>query len=90
MSGSNLKGFIYEMLSGELEPIFSALALVLATQLKAINPWALAFSAGAMIYVFVDELIPEAYETGYPRVAIISFVVAFVAMTILEFANKIF
>jgi ZIP family zinc transporter len=78
------------MLSGIVESIFAVLALVLATQLKAINPWALAFSAGAMIYVFVDELISEAHEIGYPRITIISFVVGFIAMMILEFDDKIF
>jgi ZIP family zinc transporter len=85
MSGSNLRGFIYGMLSGIVEPIFATLALVLSTQLKIIDPWALAFSAGAMIYVVIDELVPEAQQTGYPRTSIISFVIGFIVMMILEF-----
>jgi ZIP family zinc transporter len=86
IDGSILKGFIYGMLSGIVEPIFALLALVLATQLQKIDPWALAFSAGAMIYVVVEELIPEAQETGYPKISIVAFVIGFVLMMVLEFA----
>lgn len=84
-TGSNLKGFLYGMFSGIVEPIFALLALLLSTQLKTIDPWALAFAAGAMIYVTVEELIPEAQTGGYPKLAIWFFVLGFVIMMILEF-----
>jgi ZIP family zinc transporter len=84
MSGSVLRGFIYGVLSGLVEPIFAGLALVISTLLKAIDPWALAFSGGAMIYVTVEELIPEAMAGSHPRVSIWMFVLGFLLMMIGE------
>jgi ZIP family zinc transporter len=60
---STFKGFIYGMLSGVVEPVFGVIAILISTAIESILPWALAFAAGAMIYVAVEELIPEA-ETG--------------------------
>jgi ZIP family zinc transporter len=84
ISGSTLRGFIYGVLSGLVEPIAGALSFAIATFLKTIDPWALAFSGGAMIYVTVEELIPEAMEAGWPRVSIWMFNLGFILMMIGE------
>jgi ZIP family zinc transporter len=84
MSGSVLRGFIYGVLSGLVEPIFAGLALVIATLLKTIDPWALAFSGGAMIYVTIEELIPESMSGPHPRISIWMFVLGFLLMMIGE------
>jgi ZIP family zinc transporter len=64
ISGSTLRGFIYGVLSGLVEPIGASLALAVATFFKAIDPWALAFSGGAMVYVTVEELVPRQWRRG--------------------------
>jgi ZIP family zinc transporter len=84
MSGSVLRGFVYGVLSGLVEPVFAGLALLISTLLKAIDPWALAFSGGAMIYVTIEELIPEAMAGSHPRVSIWMFVLGFMLMMIGE------
>jgi ZIP family zinc transporter len=84
ISGSTLRGFIYGVLSGLVEPIAGALSFAIATFLTTIDPWALAFSGGAMIYVTVEELIPEAMEAGWPKVSIWMFNLGFILMMIGE------
>jgi ZIP family zinc transporter len=84
MSGSVLRGFIYGVLSGLVEPVFASLALVISTLLQTIDPWALGFSGGAMIYVTIEELIPEAMSGSKPRVSIWMFVLGFVLMMVGE------
>ena len=58
-TNSSLKAFLYGTLSGAVEPIAAILGLLLASYLNVIMPFALAFAAGAMIYVVIDELIPS-------------------------------
>ena len=53
------KAFLYGTASGIVEPIFAILGFFLASQLTFLMPWLLSFSAGAMIYVVVEELLPE-------------------------------
>jgi ZIP family zinc transporter len=84
MSGSVVRGFVYGVLSGLVEPIGASLALVISELLTTIDPWALAFSGGAMIYVTVEELIPEAMSGSRPMVSIWMFVLGFVLMMIGE------
>ena len=57
---SRSKAFFYGMISGICECIFGVIGLFLATYLRSTQPWLLAFSAGAMLYVVVEELIPSA------------------------------
>lgn len=57
---SRTKSFFYGQASGIVEPIAGVLGALLVTQVTPILPYALAFAAGAMIYVVVEELIPEA------------------------------
>jgi ZIP family zinc transporter len=84
ISGSVLRGFIYGVLSGLVEPVGATAALGISTFLQMIDPWALAFSGGAMIYVTIEELVPEAMRGPHPLVSIWMFVVGFVLMMIGE------
>ncbi len=60
---SKTKSILYGILSGVVEPIASVLAIVLIYFIKPIMPYTLAFAAGAMIYVVVDELVPGSQGT---------------------------
>lgn len=57
---SNKKSFIYSVLSGVVEPIMAVLGIFLSTLLSSLMPWLLAFSAGSMLFVVAEELLPEA------------------------------
>ncbi|MDD5293216.1 MAG: ZIP family metal transporter, partial [Candidatus Izemoplasmatales bacterium] len=83
---SSGKAFMYGTLSGVAEPVFAVIGLVLATQLTAIMPWFLAFAAGAMIYVVVEELIPEAQLGEHSNIGTIAVMFGFVVMMILDVA----
>lgn len=80
------KSFLYGMLSGAVEPVFAAIGLVLAFQLTFIMPWFLAFAAGAMIYVVVEELIPEARLGEHSNIGTLAVMFGFVVMMILDVA----
>ena len=75
------KAFLYGMLSGVVEPVFGAIGLHLAEYAVAVQPFALAFSAGAMNYVCIRELIPESCIKRGGRIA---FFVGFTLMTLLD------
>lgn len=77
------KAFFFGMGSGAVEPIFGIIALFLA-QLEVITPWLLSFAAGAMIYVTLDEVLPDARESGHTHFAMWSFIVGFALMMVLE------
>lgn len=85
-TGSNLKGFLYGTLSGLVEPIFAILGMILATKVVSIMPWALSFAAGAMIYVVVEELIPEAHLGEHSHYGTWAVMIGFVIMMILDVA----
>lgn len=78
------KSFLYGTLSGIVEPIFGLLGLLLATSFTFIMPWLLAFGAGAMIYVTVDELLPSARKDGFEHYGIWAFMIGFAIMMLLE------
>ena len=80
------KAFLLGFLSGVVEPIAGLLALLLTTVMVTILPYTLAFAAGVMIYVVVEELIPEANEGGHSNLATIGLAVGFVIMIILDIA----
>ena len=82
---SRSRSFFYGQLSAAVEPvagIIGAAAVVLA---KPILPYALAFAAGAMIFVVAEELIPEA-NRGSPDIAAMSLMVGFAVMMTLDVA----
>lgn len=83
---SNIRSFIYGALSGIVEPIFGVLAVFAAASITGIMPWILSFAAGAMIYVVVEELIPEAHLGEHSHSGTISVMVGFLVMMILDIA----
>ncbi len=83
---SRLKSFGLGALSGIVEPIGAILAIILAGLVTPILPYMLAFAAGAMIYVVVEELIPEASEGEHSNLGTIAFAVGFALMMVLDVA----
>lgn len=86
---SKKKAFFYGQLSAIVEPIAAVLGALLVSSMTAILPYALAFAAGAMIYVVVEELIPEAQQvqsTKGAHYAVFGFMIGFTIMMILDVA----
>ena len=73
-------------LSGIVEPIAGWLMLFMASHVTPILPYMLAFAAGAMLYVAVEELIPAASEGDHSNLGTIGFAIGFVIMMILDVA----
>jgi len=80
------KAFLYGTLSGVVEPVAAVVTILLSEVLTPILPYLLAFAAGAMIYVVVEELIPEASEGEHSNIGTIGFALGFVLMMILDVA----
>ncbi len=84
------KAFLYGQASGVVEPISGVLGALAVITMRPILPYALAFAAGAMIYVVIEELIPEAQreEGGSKKtdIATIGAMVGFAVMMILDVA----
>lgn len=83
---SSKKAFFLGSLSGAVEPVAAVIGVVLAGALTTIMPWMLAFAAGAMMYVVVEELIPEAQLGSHSNAGTISVMLGFVVMMILDIA----
>ncbi len=83
---SKNKAFLYGILSGVVEPVGALLTIWLAEFILPFLPYLLAFAAGAMIYVVVEELIPETSRGEHSNVGTISFAVGFVLMMMLDVA----
>ena len=80
------KAFLCGSLSGIVEPIFGVITVLLAGFLTPILPWLLAFAAGAMIYVVVEELIPEAHLGEHSHTGTIGVMAGFLVMMVLDVA----
>ena len=80
------KAFLYGVLSGIVEPLAGLVTLLLASRITPALPYLLAFAAGAMIYVVVEELIPEASEGEHSNVGTLAFALGFTLMMILDVA----
>ena len=80
------KAFLYGTLSGVVEPLGALLTILASGFFIPLMPYLLSFAAGAMLYVVVEELIPEMSEEKHSNVGTISFAVGFVAMMILDTA----
>ena len=78
------KSFLIGSLSGAVEPVGAVAVLLLATLLMPVLPYMLAFAAGAMFYVVVEELIPEASSGQHSNLSTIGFAIGFVLMMVLD------
>ncbi|MGB0425167.1 MAG: ZIP family metal transporter, partial [Flavobacteriales bacterium] len=81
---SRFKSFWYGQLSAIVEPIAGVIGAVAVLQIEPILPYALAFAAGAMIYVVVEEVIPETQQDKYTDVATLGLILGFVVMMLLD------
>jgi len=83
---SRFKSFWYGQLSGAVEPVAGVLGAAAVLLIKPLLPYALAFAAGAMIYVVVEELIPEAQGERHSDIATIGAMLGFAVMMTLDVA----
>ena len=83
---SKVKAFADGVLSGAVEPVGAALTILFAGLFLPVMPYLLSFAAGAMIYVVVEELIPEMSEGEHSNIGVIMFSVGFTLMMILDVA----
>lgn len=81
---SRRKAFILGILSGVVEPIAAVITILLASIVTPFLPYLLSFAAGAMIYVVIEELIPETQEGHHSNLGTIGFAFGFVLMMILD------
>ena len=83
---SNKKAFLFGSLSGIVEPIFGIIGCLMVQKVKFILPFILAFAAGAMIYVVVQELIPESQTNEKKDLMALFTLIGFAVMMILDLA----
>lgn len=83
---SRFKSFWYGQLSGFVEPVAGVLGAAAVLSITPILPFALSFAAGAMIYVVVEELIPEAQTSGNSDIATLGTLLGFAVMMLLDVA----
>ena len=79
---SRSRSFAGGMLSGAVEPVFGILVVLAAAGVEPLMPWLLSFAAGAMLYVVVEELVPQAHS----RAGTCGFVLGFLVMMVLDVA----
>ena len=80
------RAFGYGVLSGVVEPIGAIVTILLAAWIAPALPYLLAFAAGAMLYVVVEELIPEASEGEHSNLGTVFFAIGFSLMMVLDVA----
>lgn len=83
---SRRRAFGYGALSGIVEPISALVMILLFEHISPILPYLLAFSAGAMLYVVVEELIPETQRGEHSNIGTVAFAIGFIIMMILDVA----
>ena len=83
---SKLKAFWYGTLSGIVEPIGAIITILLTNLVVPVLPYFLSFAAGAMIYVVVEELIPESQTGEHSNIGTVGVAIGFVIMMILDVA----
>lgn len=83
---SRTKSFLIGSFTGIIEPIAAVITILLTELMVPILPYLLAFAAGAMVYVVIEELIPESQQGEHSNLATVGFLVGFVAMLILSIA----
>ena len=80
------KAFIFGSFSGIVEPIFGILVVLIAGTIQPLMPWLLSFAAGSMLYVVVEELIPEAHLGEHSHPGTLGVMGGFLIMMILDVA----
>lgn len=83
---SKSKSFLFGVLSGVVEPIAAIITILLANQIKPFLPYILSFAAGTMIYVVIEELIPEAQSGKHTNIGTIALAIGFALMMVLDVA----
>lgn len=83
---SSGKSFLYGSLSGIVEPIFGILVVLIAGSIQPLMPWLLSFAAGAMMYVVIEELVPEAHLGEHSHTGTLGVMGGFLVMMILDVA----
>lgn len=83
---SKTRAFMYGALSGIVEPIAAVITILLANSIIPVLPYLLSFAAGAMIYVVVEELIPESQMGEHSNIGTVGVAIGFVIMMILDIA----
>ena len=83
---SKAKSFWLGVLSGAVEPVFGALTVIVAGMVVPAMPYLLSFAAGAMLYVVVEELIPEMSAGEHSNIGVVSFAIGFSLMMALDVA----
>lgn len=83
---SRRKAFLYGMISGIVEPVGALITILLSSLITPVLPYLLAFAAGAMLYVVVEELIPEASQGDHSNLGTLGFAAGFALMMILDVA----
>lgn len=83
---SKTKAFIYGVLSGVVEPVAAVLTILAAGIIVPVLPYLLSFAAGAMLYVVVEELIPEMSEGKHSNIGTLMFSLGFTIMMTLDVA----
>jgi ZIP family zinc transporter len=78
------KSFVMGSLSGAVEPVGGLLVVLLASMVTPVLPYLLSFAAGAMLYVVIEELIPEASEGRHSNFSTVGFAIGFSLMMILD------
>ena len=80
------RAFLYGAISGAVEPVAAAVTIAFTGLIAPVLPYVLAFAAGAMIYVVVEELLPEASAGEHSNIATLGFAAGFLIMMILDVA----
>lgn len=83
---SRTKAFLCGMLSGAVEPVGGFITILLVSKITSVLPYLLSFAAGAMIYVVIEELIPESQSGEHTNIGTIGAALGFVVMMILDVA----
>ena len=79
-----MRAFTIGSLSGIVEPLGGALVLAIASLATTLMPYLLSFAAGAMLYVVIEELVPEASQGEHSNIATIGFALGFALMMVLD------
>ena len=83
---SRAKAFLYGMGSGAVEPVFAVVGFFLASALTVMQPWFLAFAAGAMVFVVAEDLIPDSHLVSHPHLGTWGVMFGFAVMMVLDVA----